>query len=108
MRSNYEEDHKQPHVIDESTSSETGILPLDDYLAECTQKLESLTESVSQGEPVDRVARNWMLAQVDFIVETIGNDSAQISDEMRSNLLQLMLAIANLNEQIRHQAAMSH
>jgi hypothetical protein len=42
-----------------------------------------------------------MLAQVDYIVETMGNDALEISDEMRSNMLQLLLAIANLNEQIR-------
>jgi hypothetical protein len=108
MRSNYEEDPKEACVIDEASSSEIGILPLEDYLAECTQKLESLTELTSNGEPVDQVSRNWMLAQVDFIVETIGNENLQISDEMRSNLLQLMLAIANLNEQIRHQAALKH
>jgi hypothetical protein len=108
MRSNYEEDPKEACLIDDTSSSETGILPLEDYLAECTQKLESLTEVTSRGEQVDQVSRNWMLAQVDFIVETIGNENANASDEMRSNLLQLMLAIANLNEQIRHQAALSH
>ena len=50
---------------------------------------------------VDHNSREWMLAQVDFIIETIGNEDLEIGDEMRSNLLQLLLAIANLNEQIR-------
>jgi flagellar biosynthesis regulator FlaF len=44
---------------------------------------------------------------VDFIVETIGNESPELSDELRSNLLQLLLAIANLNEQIRRQASLA-
>jgi flagellar biosynthesis regulator FlaF len=48
-----------------------------------------------------------MLAQVDFIVETIGSENLELDDEMRSNLLQLLLAIANLNEQIRHQASLA-
>ncbi len=47
-----------------------------------------------------------MLTQVDFIVETIGNENPELDDQMRSNLLQLLLAIANLNEQIRHQASL--
>jgi flagellar biosynthesis regulator FlaF len=47
-----------------------------------------------------------MLDQVDFLVETIGDESLQLSDEMRSNLLQFLLTIANLNEEIRHKAAL--
>ena len=46
-----------------------------------------------------------MLEQVDFIVETIGDESLDVGDEMRSNLLQLLLSIANLNEQIRSQTS---
>jgi hypothetical protein len=80
---------------------------LDSYLADSTQELNAITELVSRGETADRDARDWMLAQVDFIVETIGNENLEIGDEMRSNLLQLLLAIANLNEQIRHQASLA-
>ena len=65
-----------------------------------------INELVSLGEAVDRDSRDWMLAQVDFIVEAIGNESLELGDEMRSNLLQLLLAIANLNEQIRRQASL--
>jgi hypothetical protein len=42
-----------------------------------------------------------MLSQVDFIVESLGTESGELDDSLRSSLLQLILAIANLNEQIR-------
>jgi hypothetical protein len=48
-----------------------------------------------------------MLDQVDFIVEAIGNETLELGDEMRSNLLQLLLALANLNEQIRRQTPLN-
>jgi hypothetical protein len=80
---------------------------LDSYLLQSMQKLNQLTEQAGRGEGVDRVSRDWMLAQVDFIVETIGDESLELSDEMRSNLLQLLLAVANLNEHIRHKASLT-
>jgi len=43
-------------------------------------------------------SRNWMLSQVDFIVESLGTESGELDDSLRSSLLQLILAIANLNE----------
>jgi flagellar biosynthesis regulator FlaF len=98
--------YSQDCVIDLHTSLGEGRLRLDNYLLESTQELDAITELASRGEAVDRDSRAWMLAQVDFIVETIGNESVELGDEMRSNLLQLLLAIANLNEQIRHQASL--
>jgi hypothetical protein len=80
---------------------------LDNYFLKSTQELEAIAEIVSQGKVVDRVSRDWMLAQVDFIVETIGSERMELGDEQRSNLLQLLLSIANLNEQIRRQTSLS-
>jgi hypothetical protein len=93
--------HSQVSVIDLHTDLSGGVLHLDNYLVESTQELNAITEIVDLGEMVDHNSREWMLAQVDFIIETIGNEDLEIGDEMRSNLLQLLLAIANLNEQIR-------
>jgi hypothetical protein len=84
---------------------EEGVAHLDDYLVKTTQQLEAITGVAGQGEIVDHESREWMLEQVDYIIETIGDESLEIGDEMRSNLLQLLLAIANLNEQIRSQTA---
>ena len=93
-------------VIDPRTSLEEGALRLDDYFLKSTQELNAITELVSRGETVDRNSRDWMLDQVDFIVDTIGDEGVELGDELRSNLLQLLLAIANLNEQIRCQASL--
>ena len=102
-RANY----SQGGVIDLHTSLDEGGAHLDDYLLKSTQELNVLTELANRGEVVGRDSREWMLTQVDFIIETIGNEGLELNDEMRSNLLQLLLAIANLNEQIRSQASLN-
>jgi ribosome assembly protein YihI (activator of Der GTPase) len=92
-------------VIDAPAGIAESGAQLEDYLADSTQRLESIVERLSQGEAVGAESRQWMLDQVDYIVETMGEDTLEISDEMRSNMLQLLLAIANLNEQIRHESS---
>jgi hypothetical protein len=105
---NYNDERQsQTCVIDLATRPGEGEPQLEDYLAESTQKLESISELAARGEAIDRDLRDWMLGQVDFIVETIGNETLELGDEIRSNMLQLLLAIANLNEQIRHDASLS-
>jgi hypothetical protein len=50
---------------------------------------------------IDEDSHNWMLAQVDFLVESLGSETGGMEESLRSSLLQLVLAIANLNQQIR-------
>ena len=52
------------------------------------------------GQGVDAEAFDWLLAQVDFVVDVVGSEDLILSDEQRSQLLQLLLDIANLNEYI--------
>jgi len=99
--------YSQESVIDHHTSLNEGGAHLDDYLLISTHELDAITELVHLGEVVDRDTRDWMLDQVDFIVETIGNESLELGDELRSNLLQLLLALANLNEQIRRRTSLN-
>jgi len=99
--------YSEASVLELHTSFGEAGPSLDSYLLNSTQELNAITELVSRGEVADRDSRDWMLAQVDFIVETIGSENLELGDEMRSNLLQLLLAIANLNEQIRHQASLA-
>jgi hypothetical protein len=94
-------------VIDLHESSDEGCPRLDSYLLNSMRKLNAITELVSRGEAVDFDSHEWMLNQVDFIVDTIGDESLELGDEMRSNLLQLLLAVANLNEHIRHRASVN-
>lgn len=97
----------QTSVIDMPASLGEGGPALNDYLLKSTQELNAITELAGRGEVVDRDSRDWMLAQVDFIIETIGDDNLELEGDLRSNLLQLLLSIANLNEQIRRQASLA-
>jgi hypothetical protein len=100
-------DYSQGCVIDQSAGFVEGGANLDDYLLKSTLELNAITDLASRGEVIDADSRAWMLGQVDYIVETIGNEGLELNDEMRSNLLQLLLAIANLNEQIRSHASLN-
>jgi hypothetical protein len=75
------------------------------YTINSNRKLNDFTEALEQGVVLGPDARGWMLEQVDFIVDAIGDESQNLSDDLRSSLLQLLLAIANLNEQARRQAS---
>ena len=99
-------EYSQGCVIDLQSSFGEAGPDLNGYLLKSTQELNIITELANRGEAIDRDSRDWMLAQVDFIVETIGTEGLELNDELRSNLLQLLLAIANLNEQIRSQASL--
>ena len=90
-------------VIDFPAGSEQAAPRLADYLLKSTQKLETISDRVSRGEKVDRRFARLDALSVDFLVETIGNEGLELDDEMRSDLLQLLLAIANFNERIRQQ-----
>jgi len=93
-------------VMDLPSSFDKQRPRLDEYLVESGQKLSAITDLVSRGEDVDRDLRTWMLTQVDFVVEIVSNDGLELSDEIRSHLLQFLLAVANLNEQIRQHASL--
>lgn len=95
----------EPTVLELDATTSGTIPHLDDYLASAMDELQRMTDRVNRGETMDHDSRDWLLNQVDFIVEVIGNESLELGDEMRANLLQLLLAVANLNEQIRHQAS---
>jgi hypothetical protein len=98
-------DYSQTSVMDAHMNLADRSVHLEDYYLRSTQELDAITELACLGEEIDRDSRDWMLSQVDFIVETIGDETLDLGDELRSNLLQLLLAIANLNEQIRRQAS---
>jgi hypothetical protein len=45
---------------------------------------------------------DWLLNQVDFAVEALGQEDNLWDSDQRSKLLELLLGVANLNEYIRH------
>lgn len=92
--------------IDVPKNSEESGSRFVTYLQESRQKLGAIIDHFGRGEIVDHDSHTWMLAQVDFIVDLVGNDDLELGDEIRGDLLQFLLAVANLNEQIRQQASM--
>ena len=92
------------YLIEELERSTEGTLRLDSYLLASNEKLEKIVDLMNNGRAVDAESRDWMLAQVEFIITIIGNESLDPGDETRSKLLQLLLSIANVNEQLRRQA----
>jgi hypothetical protein len=50
---------------------------------------------------------DWLLAQVDFAVQVLGEEDAKWDDDQRSKLLELLLGVANLNEYVSHFSAMA-
>jgi len=94
-------------VVDFPKISGGSIPRLEDYFLKSTRKLDAISERVGRSEKVDRASHDWMLSSVDFLVEAMGDEGPELGDELRSNLLQLLLAIANLNEGIRQQGLLS-
>lgn len=80
-------------------------LCLEHYVAEATQRLNAAKDSFSIGQGIDGETLDWLLAQVDLVVETIGDETLTLDEEQRSKLLELLLGIANLNECIHHSSA---
>jgi hypothetical protein len=94
--------HCQDCEVEVPESLGDNSLCLEHYMAEATQRLYETKDSFDCGQGVDRETFDWLLAQVDLIVEMIGNESLATSEDQRSKLLQLLLGIANLNECIHH------
>jgi hypothetical protein len=105
MTTTSDDGYSQACMIEPGASFVGGNVGMKNYLLESTKELNAISGRLSHGEAVDDDTRAWMLAQVDLIVEAIGNENLELGDELRSDLLQLLLAIANLNEQIRRQIA---
>ncbi|HSZ19474.1 MAG TPA: hypothetical protein VK770_06770 [Candidatus Acidoferrum sp.] len=106
MTTSNRDGHSQGILIDVPKNSDEGGSPFVTYLQESRQKLRAIIDLLDRGEVVDHDSHSWMLAQVDFIVDLVGNDDLELGAEIRGDLLQFLLAVANLNEQIRQQASM--
>jgi hypothetical protein len=76
---------------------------MEEYLGQTNYRLGTITERFNRGETIDSDSRDWMLNQVDFVVEALGTDPVELDDSLLSNLLQLILAIANLDQQMRNE-----
>ena len=105
MTTSCRDGYSQGCLIEPQASFQGDNARLQNYLLESTQELSVISGRVNREEPVDHDSRDWILTQVNFIVDTMGSEGLELGDELRSDLLQLLLAFANLNEQIRRQTA---
>jgi hypothetical protein len=94
--------------LDLPSSDIKNNLWMEEYLAQSNYRLEAIAEQVHRGEQIDCDSRDWMLNQVDFIVESLGTDSAELDDSLRSRSLQLILAIASLDQSSRNEILPVH
>jgi hypothetical protein len=106
MTTSNRDGHSHGILIDVPKNSDESGSRFVTYLQESRQKLRAIIDLLDRGEVVDHDSHSWMLAQVDFIVDLVGNDDLELGAEIRGDLLQFLLAVANLNEQIRQQASM--
>jgi hypothetical protein len=77
-------------------------LCLKHYLEKAFHRLAAATLDFQCGRDIDCHAMEWLLAQVNFAVESLAQEDAQWDAEQRSMLLELILGVANLNEYVRH------
>jgi len=70
-------------------------LCLNHYLQGAFQRLAAATQRLSNGRDLDYYTMDWLLAQVDFAVESLAQEDANWDADQRSKLLELLLGVAN-------------
>ena len=75
----------------------------DHYLEVAFQKLVRATHHFRRGKDVDHQTLEWLVAQVDCIVEIVRAETSALNPEKHTKFLELLLGIANLNEHVRRQ-----
>jgi hypothetical protein len=79
-------------------------LCLNHYLEGASHRLAAATQEFQSGRDVDYDTMDWLLAQVDLAVEVLAQEDVNWDANQRSQLLELLLGVANLSEYIRHSA----
>ena len=82
-------------------------LCLNHHLEGAFQRLAAATEDFQSGRDMDCQTMDWLLAQVDFAVQSLAQEDTNWDADQRSKLLELLLGVANLNEYVRHFHAMA-
>jgi hypothetical protein len=82
----------------------TDGLCLNHYLEGAFHKLTAATDDFQSGRDVDYSTMDWLLAQVDFVLEALAQEDVTWDADQRAKLLQLLLGVANLHEYVRRYA----
>jgi len=76
---------------------------LSHYLEQAFTQVSRALESCSRGETLDAHTANWLKAQGDIAVQMLAHNGLTQTSEDRARILDLLLCLANANEQIRQQ-----
>ncbi len=76
-------------------------LCLDHYIERVFARLHEALDLCQQGQPADLRTLHW-LSDADFAVQLLSQSGQERTPAQRSQLLQLLLGLANLHEYLRH------
>ena len=65
-------------------------------------RLHAALEHCQQCRPVDRRTLDWLLADADFVVQSLCQNGRGHTPAQCDNLLELLLGLTNLQEYLRH------
>jgi hypothetical protein len=98
--------HTESCTVEVPVALEKEGLCLNHYLEEAFHRLAVAARDFHNGRDVDDQTMGWLLAQVDFAVESLAQEDTNWDSDQRSQLLELVLGVANLNEYVRHSAVL--
>ncbi len=77
-------------------------LCLDHYIEQAQTRLQAALELCQQCGPVDLHTLDWLLADADFILQSLAQNGGSYASSQRDKLLELLLRLSNLQEYLRH------
>ena len=77
-------------------------LCLDHYLELAFGRLRAALELCQRARPFDSRTLEWLLADADFAVHSLAQETQALTPLQRTRLLELLLGLANLQEYLRH------
>jgi hypothetical protein len=80
------------------------VLCLDHYIEQAYARLQAMLALCQQYRPVDVRALDGLLADADFVIQTLSENGNSYASSQRDKLLELLLCLSNLQEYLRHSA----
>jgi hypothetical protein len=74
---------------------------LSHYLDDAFTRLSRTLQDCQQGHPVDSETIDWLIEQGDVVVRLLSDDGMAKSSEKRTELLEMLLCLANVREYMR-------
>jgi len=77
-------------------------LCLNHYVDQALARLRVARETCHKGGPIEARTLEWLLADADFVVQSLSQNGFAQSPAQRARVLELLLGLANLQEYLRH------